>query len=169
MCRLVGHHTSPDIVVRCEVLAAPASSATLLAVAAERRAVEQMVLNLVFRAIDRVHDGGRVVLEVARLEVSAGPGRERGDAPVGFARLRVSDSGPAFTPAEGRQWFRRRTPGPAPGERAPHSRGPLDVAHALAIRAGGFVTVDFSSHARGATATLCLPLAAEPGVAGLAS
>jgi len=144
--RLIGEHVA--ITVR--------TSTGLDVVRADRRQLEQVVINLAVNARDAMPDGGEIRIETAAADVDDETARERGVAPGRYSVLIVSDTGTgmseetlarAFEP-----FFTTKPQGKGTGLG-------LATAYGIVDGAGGFITIE-SELGRGTDVAVHLPAAA---------
>ena len=144
--RLIGEHVA--ITVR--------TSTGLDVVRADRRQLEQVVINLAVNARDAMPDGGEIRIETAAADLDDETARERGVAPGRYSVLIVSDTGTgmseetlarAFEP-----FFTTKPQGKGTGLG-------LATAYGIVDGAGGFITIE-SELGRGTDVAVHLPAAA---------
>ncbi len=152
MGRLIGEHIT--ITVR--------ATPDLDPVRADRRQLEQVVMNLAVNARDAMPDGGEIRIETAAAEVDDETARERGVAPGAYAMLIVSDTGTgmseetltrAFEP-----FFTTKPQGKGTGLG-------LATAYGIVQAAGGYLTIE-SELGRGTDVAVYLPAAAKESEEG---
>jgi len=134
------------------------------AVRADRRQIEQVLMNLVVNARDAMPDGGEIRVSVAPLALEAPREQGRFTVPEGrYVELRVTDSGTGI-PAEQRDkifepFFTTKRPGEGTGLG-------LSTAYGIVKQSGGFIAAG-EAPGGGAEFTVLLP-AREAPLAGSA-
>jgi PAS domain S-box-containing protein len=141
--RLIGEHIA--ITVRTAPGLGP--------VRADRRQLEQVVINLAVNARDAMPDGGEIRIETAAAEVDDETARERGVAPGQYAMLIVSDTGTGMS-----EETRARVFEPFFTTK-PQGKGTglgLATAYGIVQAAGGYITIE-SELGRGTDVAVHLP------------
>lgn len=112
----------------------------LLAIRADRRQLEQVLINLVVNARDAMPDGGSIVIETEPLTLVEDLKRDRASVPAGdYSVIRVKDKGTGI-PAENLQkifepFFTTKRVGEGTGLG-------LSMAYGIVKQSGGFIFVD---------------------------
>ncbi len=129
---------------------------------ADRRQLEQVVVNLVINARDAMPDGGRITLETEPVTLTEALQRDRATVPAGdYSVIRVIDTGTGI-PAENlpkifEPFFTTKRVGEGTGLG-------LSMAYGIVKQSGGFIFVD-SQPGQGTTFTLYFPVAEAQDVA----
>ena len=142
--RLIGEHIA--ITVRTAPGLGP--------VRADRRQLEQVVINLAVNARDAMPDGGEIRIETAAAEVDDETARERGVAPGQYAMLIVSDTGTGMS--EETRSARVRAVLHDEAVRAKGTGLGLATAYGIVQAAGGYITIE-SELGRGTDVAVHLP------------
>ncbi|SIO15645.1 two-component system, cell cycle sensor histidine kinase and response regulator CckA [Rhodovulum sp. ES.010] len=126
----------------------------LPAIRADKRKLEQVVMNLVVNARDAMPRGGEIRLETEILELDSDMRRDRAAVPAGtYALVRVRDEGEGIPgdklPKIFEPFFTTKRPGEGTGLG-------LSTVYGIVKQTGGFIFVD-SEVGEGSTFTLYLP------------
>ncbi|KIQ67904.1 ATP-binding protein [Wenxinia marina] len=128
-------------------------------VRADRRQIEQVLMNLVVNARDAMPDGGEVVIETADVTLSGPLRRDRATVPPGrWVRVRVVDEGIGIAPDKMPKIFEPFYTSKRMGEGTGLG---LSTAYGIVKQSGGFIFAD-SEEGRGTTFTLYFPAQAWP-------
>ncbi|MGC9419158.1 MAG: ATP-binding response regulator [Rhodovulum sp.] len=121
---------------------------------ADKRKLEQVVMNLVVNARDAMASGGEIKLETAALELTTEMRRDRAVVPAGtYAVVRVRDEGEGIPPDRLTKIFEPFFTTKRPGEGTGLG---LSTVYGIVKQTGGFIFVD-SAPGEGSTFTLYLP------------
>ncbi|WP_298499456.1 ATP-binding protein [uncultured Maritimibacter sp.] len=132
-------------------------------VRADRRQLEQVVMNLVVNARDAMPEGGHIKLEVRNLYLGGVLERDRVSVPPGqYVTLRVVDEGTGIAPDKLTKIFEPffTTKGPGKGT----GLG-LSMAYGIVKQSGGYIFVD-SVEGSGTTFTIYFPVYRPPADTG---
>jgi two-component system cell cycle sensor histidine kinase/response regulator CckA len=127
----------------------------LLAIRADRRQLEQVLINLVVNARDAMPDGGSIVIETEPLTLVEDLKRDRASVPAGdYSVIRVKDKGTGIA-AENLQkifepFFTTKRVGEGTGLG-------LSMAYGIVKQSGGFIFVD-SAPGEGTTFSIYFPV-----------
>jgi CheY-like chemotaxis protein/two-component sensor histidine kinase len=127
---------------------------TSVRVLADAGAIEQILLNLATNARDAMPRGGRLSLDVRRVDVARAPG---GALPGSYARLSVSDNGVGMDERVKARVFEPFFTTKPPGE---GSGLGMAMIYGLTQQHGGFIELD-SGVGKGTTVRVFFPLARE--------
>lgn len=134
------------------------------AVRADRRQIEQVLMNLVVNARDAMPDGGEIRISVAPMALDAPRPQGRFTVPAGrYVELRVTDGGAGIPPEHRDKIFEPFFTTKRPGEGTGLG---LSTAYGIVKQTGGFIEAD-NAPGGGAVFTVLLP-AREAQPAGLA-
>ncbi|TCO72425.1 hybrid sensor histidine kinase/response regulator [Rhodovulum euryhalinum] len=121
---------------------------------ADKRKLEQVVMNLVVNARDAMPSGGEIRLETAAVELASDLHRDRAVVPAGtYAVVRVIDKGEGIPPDRLPKIFEPFFTTKRPGEGTGLG---LSTVYGIIKQTGGFIFVD-SQVGAGSTFTLYLP------------
>ncbi|WP_132694570.1 hybrid sensor histidine kinase/response regulator [Rhodovulum steppense] len=121
---------------------------------ADKRKLEQVVMNLVVNARDAMPGGGEIRLETEAVELASDLRRDRAVVPAGpYALVRVIDEGEGIPPDRLTKIFEPFFTTKRPGEGTGLG---LSTVYGIVKQTGGFIFVD-SEPGRGSTFTLYLP------------
>ncbi len=146
--RLVGETVQLDLVQEPD----------LQPIRADKRHLEQVLMNLVVNARDAMPDGGVIRIETRNILLTAGLKRDRATVPPGrYLVIKVIDQGVGIPPDRLERVFEPffTTKGAGKGT----GLG-LSMAYGIVKQSGGFIFVD-STEAVGTTFTLYFPVAAD--------
>jgi two-component system cell cycle sensor histidine kinase/response regulator CckA len=143
--RLVGER------VRLRVAHDPA----LLTVRADKRQMEQVVMNLVVNARDAMPDGGEIRIETRMRDLDTAYSRDRVSVPAGsYVSLTVADDGSGISPDKLPKIFEPFFTTKRPGEGTGLG---LSTVYGIVKQTGGYIFVD-SAPGSGTTFTILLPV-----------
>ena len=133
-----------------------------LAIRADRRQFEQVIVNLAVNARDAMPEGGTVEIETRRQRLETPVTRDRAVVPAGdHAVIRVSDTGIGIPPdrigAIFEPFYTTKRPGEGTGLG-------LSTAYGIVKQSGGFIFVE-SVPGQGTCFELWFPVCTEPAVA----
>lgn len=157
--RLVGER------VRLQVMHAPG----LGQIRADKRQLEQVLMNLVVNARDAMPEGGVITLQTIALRLSEDLARDRAIVPAGdYALIKVTDTGTGIAPDKLAKIFEPFYTTKSSGEGTGLG---LSTAYGIVKQSGGFIFVD-SIEGEGSTFLLYFPIhlakaATEPAIAPL--
>lgn len=131
----------------------------LLPIRADRRQMEQVMMNLIVNARDAMPDGGRVLVETRVARLREPLCRDQAEVPVGhYVTVRVSDEGTGIPPDQiGRifePFFTTKGTGKGTGLG-------LSMVYGIVKQSGGFIFAD-SEPGRGTDFTLYFPVYDRP-------
>jgi len=135
-------------------------------VRADKRQLEQVIMNLVVNARDAMREGGRIEISTENIVLDADLQRDRATVPAGdYVVVRVSDQGVGIAPDKLNKIFEPFFTTKRPGEGTGLG---LSTAYGIVKQTGGFIFCD-SVPGEGTTFTLFLPahdaaLAEEPPI-----
>ncbi len=133
--------------------------AKLDAVRADKRQLEQVIMNLVVNARDAMPDGGEIVVETQNRHLDTPLERDRATVTRGdWVVIRVSDEGEGIAPDKRTKIFEPFFTTKRPGEGTGLG---LSTAYGIVKQTGGFIFVD-SAPGEGTTFTIWLPAHRSP-------
>ncbi|WP_194095485.1 ATP-binding protein [Marivivens aquimaris] len=142
--RLVGE----KVQVHCRSVEAP------FAFRADKRQLEQVIVNLVVNARDAMPDGGRIAIETTNVTLNRTQVRDRATLQAGdYLQIKVSDQGTGISPEKLRKIFEPFYTTKKVGEGTGLG---LSTAYGIVKQSGGFIFVD-SELGRGTTFSLYFP------------
>lgn len=129
---------------------------------ADRRQLEQVLMNLVVNARDAMPEGGQVTIAARSLRLDAPLARDRARVPAGeYALITVSDQGVGIPPDRIDKIFEPFYTTKRPGEGTGLG---LSTAYGIVKQTGGFIFAD-STPGQGATFSLYFPVNHDPQAA----
>ena len=132
---------------------------SLLHVRADKRQLEQVIMNLVVNARDAMPDGGEIRLETENVVLSEPLTRDRATVPAGsYVLVRVVDEGTGIAPEKLPKIFEPFYTTKRPGEGTGLG---LSTAYGIVKQTGGFIFAD-SDVGRGTTFMLYFPSHDKP-------
>ncbi|MGB5870752.1 MAG: ATP-binding protein [Albidovulum sp.] len=142
--RLVGEKVQLDLI----------HDPALRSVRADKRQLEQVIMNLVVNARDAMPEGGQIAIETENVILSEDMLRDRATVPAGeYVIVRVSDKGTGIAPDKITKIFEPFFTTKRPGEGTGLG---LSTAYGIVKQTGGFIFCD-SVVDEGTTFTLLLP------------
>jgi two-component system cell cycle sensor histidine kinase/response regulator CckA len=139
----------------------------LMPIRADKRQLEQVIMNLVVNARDAMPSGGEIVIETENLVLKRAIERDRASVPAGtYVMVKLADEGHGIPadkiPKIFEPFYTTKRTGEGTGLR-------LSTAYGIVKQTGGFIFVD-SEEGKGTTFTLYFPAhlaAAEPAIPAL--
>lgn len=133
---------------------------------ADKRQLEQVIMNLVVNARDAMPGGGTIVIETEAVQLSAPLERDRAQVPAGeWAVIRVSDTGTGIAPELLKKVFEPFFTTKKTGEGTGLG---LSTAYGIIKQSGGYIFVD-SELGRGTVFSLYFPVHDLPAVEAAAA
>ncbi len=127
----------------------------LLPIRADKRQLEQVVMNLVVNARDAMPDGGEILIETENVTLRQPVERDRATIPAGdYVQVRVIDEGCGIPPERKPKVFEPFYTSKRPGEGTGLG---LSTAYGIVKQTGGFIFVD-SEIGRGTVFTIYMPV-----------
>ncbi len=153
-----------DRLVGERVTLSVSQAADLSPIRADKRKLEQVIMNLVVNARDAMPDGGEIRIEAAMETLETELRRDRATVPPGaYARVRILDQGDGIPPDRLTKIFEPFFTTKGPGEGTGLG---LSTAYGIVKQSGGFIFVD-SKPGEGTCFTLYFPARAgarpQPG------
>ncbi len=131
----------------------------LLHIRADKRQLEQVLMNLVVNARDAMPDGGEIWIETENVTLEEPLERDRATVPAGrYVIVRVNDEGTGIPPEKRQKVFEPFYTTKRPGEGTGLG---LSTAYGIVKQTGGFIFVDSDPGTR-TTFTLYLPAFDKP-------
>jgi two-component system cell cycle sensor histidine kinase/response regulator CckA len=126
---------------------------------ADKRQLEQVIMNLVVNARDAMAEGGEIRIETANISLDVPLERDRATVPAGaYVAVRVIDAGCGIAPEKLTKIFEPFYTTKRPGEGTGLG---LSTAYGIVKQTGGFIFVD-SAPGQGTTFTLYFPAHDRP-------